>query len=100
MIAIVSLQGLKVSTSTRPSPNPLRQHTSATADTLEYMRERRLTLGPKYVRGSWRVVDEVETLPSGRVMTVVERVSHEGRTWVGAAMGVRGSSNGRRGGWR
>ena len=32
------------------------------------------------------MVDEVERAPSGRVTTVVERVSHEGSTWVGTAM--------------
>lgn len=37
--------------------------------------------------GNVRSLEDVKTLPSVRVTSVVESVSHEGNTWVGAAMG-------------
>lgn len=43
-------------------------------------------LGPKYVNGNRKISEDVETLPSRRVMTVVDRVSHEGSSWVGCAI--------------
>lgn len=40
-----------------------------------------LTEGPKYVNGKRRVANEVDTLPSGSVTRVEERVSQDGSCW-------------------
>lgn len=62
-----------------------RQHSQKQRQRSGYDDER-LTLGPKYVNGNRKISEDVETLPSRRVMTVVDRVSHEGSSWVGCAI--------------